>query len=158
VFELAVVAYGNQGEVITEGTADREQNSHAHRRTSISERIGMVSIMALAAFGIGVRSVHADGSCNPVHGTINSVFSSQNCTSPVGLCTVGTITGAGALDGTTTFTALGVAPSAGLPTVELAANLSYSGQLTIVTADGTLVTRDLGVLDARSSGWGEHAV
>ncbi len=114
----------------------------------MSKRIGLISIMTLAAFGIGIRSVHADGSCNPVHGTINSVFSPQNCTSPVGLCTIGTITGAGALNGTTTFTALGVAPSAGLPTVEPGANLSYSGQLTIVTADGTLVTRDLGVLDA----------
>jgi hypothetical protein len=66
----------------------------------------------------------------------------------VGLCTVGTITGAGVLDGTTSFVALGVAPSAGMPTVEPAANLSYSGQLTIVTPDGTLVTRDVGVLDA----------
>jgi hypothetical protein len=35
-----------------------------------------------------------------------------------------------------------------MPGVEPAANLSYSGQLTIVTRDGTLVTNDLGVLDA----------
>jgi hypothetical protein len=71
------------------------------------------------------------------------------CTSPVGLCTVGTITGAGPLNGVTTFVALAVAPSAGLPpSLESAANLSYTGQLTIVTANGTLVTRDLGVLDA----------
>ena len=32
--------------------------------------------------------------------------------------------------------------------VEPAANLSYSGQLTIVAKHGTLVTNDLGVLDA----------
>jgi hypothetical protein len=83
-----------------------------------------------------------------VHGTIHSVFTTQNCTSPVGLCTVGTITGAGVLNGATTFVALGIAPSAGVPSVEPSANLSYSGQLTIVTANGTLVTRDLGVLDA----------
>jgi hypothetical protein len=113
----------------------------------MNKRIGLISMIFLAVFGTEIRSVHADGSCNPVHGTINSVFSSQNCTSPVGLCTVGTITGAGVLDGSTTFVALAVAPSAGMP-LEEAANLSYSGQLTIVTSNGTLVTRDLGVLDA----------
>jgi hypothetical protein len=86
--------------------------------------------------------------CRPVHGTIHSVFTTQNCASPVGLCTTGTITDAGLLDGSTTFTALAIAPSAGLPTVEPSANLSYSGQLTIVASNGTLVTKDLGVLDA----------
>ncbi len=104
--------------------------------------------VVFAAFGVQTRVVHADGSCNPAHGTINSVFTTQNCTSPVGLCTVGTITGAGVLNGATTFVALGVAPSAGVPSFEPSANLSYSGQLTIATANGTLVTRDLGVLDA----------
>jgi hypothetical protein len=65
----------------------------------------------------------------------------------VGLCTTGTITDAGILDGSTTFTALAVAQSAGLQG-EPPANLSYSGQLTIVTSNATLVTKDLGVLDA----------
>jgi hypothetical protein len=41
-----------------------------------------------------------------------------------------------------------VAPSAGLSSVEPAANLSYSGQLTITASRGTLTTDDLGVLDA----------
>ena len=48
----------------------------------------------------------------------------------------------------TTFTALDVVQSAGLAAIEPPANLSYSGQLTIVASHGTLVTRDLGVLDA----------
>lgn len=86
--------------------------------------------------------------CRPVHGTIHSLFTVQNCTSPVGLCTAGTITDAGPLNGATVFSALAVAPSAGLPSVEPAANLSYSGQLTITASNGTLITRDLGVLDA----------
>jgi hypothetical protein len=43
---------------------------------------------------------------------------------------------------------LAVAPSAGLQNIEPQANLSYSGQLTIVASHGTLVTNDLGVLDA----------
>src|SRR5580704_16260590 len=92
--------------------------------------------------------VSAHNRCRPVRGTINSVFTTQNCTSPVGLCTVGTITGSDLLDGNTSFVALDLAPSAGMSGVEPAANLSYSGQLTIVTRDGTLVTNDLGVLDA----------
>ena len=86
--------------------------------------------------------------CRPVHGTIHSVFAS-NCASPVGLCTAGTISDAGILDGTTTFVALGVAPSAGMPSNEPKENLSYSGQLTITASNGTLVTRDLGVLDVK---------
>jgi hypothetical protein len=112
------------------------------------QRVLLLTLLILVAVGALTRTVRADESCQPVHGTIKSVFTAQNCTSPVGLCTVGTITGAGPLDGTTTFVALGVVPSAGLPTVEPTANLSYSGQLTIDTANGTLVTHDLGVLDA----------
>ena len=92
--------------------------------------------------------VSADNRCRPVRGTINSVYTTQNCTSPIGLCTVGTITGSDLLDGNTSFAALGEAPSAGMTGIEPAANLSYSGQLTIVTPLGTLVTNDLGVLDA----------
>ena len=86
--------------------------------------------------------------CRPVHGTIHSLFTTQNCTSPVGLCTAGTITDAGPLDGATIFSATAMAPSAGLPSTEPPANLSYSGQLTITASNGTLITHDLGVLDA----------
>jgi hypothetical protein len=92
--------------------------------------------------------VSAHNRCLPVWGTIKSVFTTQNCTSPIGLCTVGTITGSDLINGNTSFVALDAAPSAGMPGVEPAANLSYSGQLTIVARDGTLVTNDLGVLDA----------
>ncbi len=116
----------------------------------------ILATLIITTVGAVIRKVHADVSCGPVHGTITSVFTTQNCTSPVGLCTVGSITGAGPLDGaTTSFLALLVAPSAGMPTVEPAVNLSYSGQLTIVTPNGTLVTRDLGVLDAAHSAFTE---
>jgi hypothetical protein len=63
------------------------------------------------------------------------------------LCTAGKITGAGFLDSGDTFLAFDAAPSAGLPAVEPSANVSYSGQLTINARRGTLVTRDLGVID-----------
>jgi hypothetical protein len=107
----------------------------------------MGSIASVTA-AIMVGATPPPVTCRPVHGTIHSVFTTQNCASPVGLCTTGTITDAGLLDGSTTFTALDVAPYAGLPGVEAQANLSYSGQVTIVASNGTLVTKDLGVLDA----------
>ena len=116
----------------------------------------LLVIMGLGLFAVvlpmkqsgATFKVSADNRCRPVRGAINSVFTTQNCTSPIGLCTTGTITGAGLLDGNTSFVALDAAPSAGMPGVEPAANLSYSGQLTIVAERGTLVTNDLGVLDA----------
>lgn len=93
------------------------------------------------------RTTQARDRCRHVQGTIHSVFTSVNCTSPIGLCTVGKISGGGPLDGATTFQALSAAPSAGMPGIEPAANLSYSGELTISARRGTLVIRDLGVLD-----------
>jgi hypothetical protein len=99
--------------------------------------------------------VHAEQGCHRVHGRIQSTFTSTDCTSPVGLCTEGAITGAGPLDGATTFLALDFAPSAGMPTVEPSANLSYSGVLTIKARRGTLVTHDLGVLDAATASFTE---
>lgn len=118
-------------------------------KTLLAPHIRSIALMTLifSATGIVTRNVRADSPCHPVHGTINSLFTTQNCTSPVGLCTVGAITGAGQLNGATSFVAEAVAPAAGL-TNEPTANLSYSGQLTIVTNRGTLVTHDLGVLDA----------
>jgi hypothetical protein len=115
--------------------------------------VGTASSLVPDKIAVGVVSALAAASpspvvCRPVHGTIHSVFTTQNCTSPIGLCTAGTITDAGILDGTTTFIAAGMAPSAGMPSIEPPANLSYSGQLTIVASTGTLVTNDLGVLDA----------
>jgi hypothetical protein len=125
------------------------------------KHFGKFFLVALAVGGIaGVAAVvmlaaaPPPVTCRPVHGTVHSVFTTQNCASPVGLCTTGTITDAGVLDGATTFVALAVAPSAGLQG-EPQANLSYSGQLTIVASNGTLVTKDLGVLDANHLAFSE---
>ena len=83
-----------------------------------------VCLAAAVVASTVTRDVQADVRCFPVSGKIHSLFTSTNCTSPVGLCTVGTIVG-GDLDGATSFQALDAAPSAGLPAVEAAANLSY---------------------------------
>lgn len=120
-------------------------------------RIRWLALAALILIAVVVvtRKARAEVSCAPVHGTINSAFTTQNCTSPIGLCTVGTITGSGVLDGTTTFVALDKALSAGMPHTEPPGNLSYSGQLTIVTANGTMVTHDFGVVDAVHAAFSE---
>jgi len=93
------------------------------------------------------RTVQAQDGCHRVHGHFQSTFTTTNCASPIGLCTVGTITRGGILDSASTFLALDVAPSAGMPANEPSANVSYSGQLSIQTKDGTLQVRDLGVID-----------
>jgi hypothetical protein len=92
--------------------------------------------------------VHAHSRCHRVRGKTHSLFTTQNCTSPIGLCTAGAVTEGGPLDGATLFLALDAAPSAGMPAVEPAPNLAFSGQLTISGRGGTLIVRDLGVLDA----------
>jgi hypothetical protein len=120
--------------------------------------IGMVvTLSALGAVGVSTtsRNVSAENRCHRVHGRIHSLFTSQDCTSPVGLCTAGKITEGGELDSATTFLALDAAPSAGMPSVEPAANLSYSGQLTIVARRGKLIAHDLGTLDATGLAFAE---
>ena len=109
----------------------------------------------LFAFGLSIATSTYAEECHWVHGRIQSSFTTTNCTSPIGLCTEGMITGAGPLDSATTFLALDAAPSAGMPALEPAANLSYSGALIITTPRGTLVTHDLGVLDAATASFTE---
>jgi hypothetical protein len=106
--------------------------------------------------GVGFTcSSYAEETCHRVHGRIQSSFTTTNCASPVGQCTEGVITGAGLLDSATTFLALDAAPSAGMPATEPSANLAYSGVLTIKTRLGTLITHDLGVLDAATASFTE---
>jgi hypothetical protein len=73
------------------------------------------------------------------------------------LCTVGTLSGGGALDGTTAFVARSSSPSAGMNGAEPAANLSYSGEFTITGTGGTLVISDLGVLNGATGSFTEIA-
>jgi hypothetical protein len=145
------------GHCLTEQGKIRIQKLKKRRKTMKNvARFLLLIVLGLGLFTVVLPmkqsgttfQVSADNRCRPVRGTINSLFTTQNCASPVGLCTTGTITGSDLLDGNTSFVALGDASSAGMPTVEPAANLAYSGQLTIVTRQGTLVTDDLGVLDA----------
>lgn len=105
------------------------------------------AIVALGASSVS-RPVHAKDRCRPVHGSTKSLFVTENCASPVGLCTSGTITGGGPLDGAFVFFAFDAAPSAGMPSLEPSGNISFSGNVSFTSKRGTLVTHDLGVLDS----------
>jgi hypothetical protein len=94
------------------------------------------------------RTVHAEDGCLPVRGLYHADVTTTGCTSPIGLCASGTITRGLFLDSASVFVALDVAPSAGIPSEEPAANASYSGTLTIDALGGTLQLRDLGVIDS----------
>jgi hypothetical protein len=113
------------------------------------------SVLFVAASSlVNASSVRADGRCRHIHAKVETALSSVNCASPVGLCTTGTIDG-GPFHAATTFLTLDVAPSAGMPAVEPAANLSYSGTFTATQNDGTFVASDLGVFDVSHAAFAE---
>ncbi len=85
--------------------------------------------------------------CLPVHARIEASFVAEDCSSPVGLCTAGTITEGGLLNGSTRFTALAAAPAAGMYGVEADSTLSYNGELIVTTRHGALEISDVGVFD-----------
>ncbi len=119
---------------------------HFGRRVGFAAVLSIAGVIGAASTSSG--SVNAEARCRPVYGFTHSLFTATDCTSPVGLCTSGAVHGGGPLDGATMFTAFDAVPSAGMPAVEPAANLAFSGQLTVSGRGGTLVTRDLGTLDA----------
>src|SRR3954470_9234575 len=96
--------------------------------------------VALAAVAFLARPSVAHSRCHRLNSsaTLRASVVATNCASPVGLCTAGEVHGDPVLTGATAFVADGLAPAAGMPGVERATTLSYSGLLTITTCEGTL--------------------
>ena len=97
---------------------------------------------ALAGFSLVLlasSSAQADA-CKQVDAPISTSYFLAGCTSPVGLCTAGTI-GSGLLAGTTRFTVLTLAPG---PSPY---DLLYTGELVITTRSGSVTVRDYGVFN-----------
>ena len=117
------------------------------RRTDFM--LASIGICGLLAADVAtVRSARADDKCKPVHGTIiTHLTDPATCQSPFLLCTAGKIVGAGPLNGASTFTTLGLAPSAGMPGVVPPTTLSYAGALVITTRHGQIQLGDVGILD-----------
>ena len=100
-------------------------------------KVSMAAIALLAACG-----GQADPNCDGVNTAIVTTYSSDpGCTSPVGVCTTGTVS-SGDLAGTTWFTALTLNPGPS-PDLHL-----YTGDLVITTASGTVTLRDSGMLNS----------
>jgi hypothetical protein len=79
--------------------------------------------------------------CKSVHADVQEVQTHENCTSPLGFCTKGTIDGNHGLSGTTFFSVDG-----GAATHETSpGRRSYSGVFTITTDQGELVLREAGI-------------
>jgi hypothetical protein len=79
---------------------------------------------------------------------IITTFFVEGCTSPIGLCTEGTIP-YGLLAGTTRFTVLALDPG------DSADLLLYTGALVITTSRGVLTIQDRGVLNATNGNFFE---
>lgn len=87
-----------------------------------------------------------DMRCKRVEGRLTSVSVTQDCTNANG-CFAGVITGDRSIRGTFRAVAFGFAPSVGLPGLEPESTLSFAGERTIETAQGTLRLRLTGVFD-----------
>lgn len=113
-----------------------------------SKRAGTIALTGATAATLtlaDVGSAEADQRCYNVHGSIEATVTTDGCTSPVGLCTAGTVKGAGPLNGATAFQTFALAPSAGMPGIEPPGEFSYSGELVLSTRNGDLFVRDLGI-------------
>ena len=98
---------------------------------------------ALALLLAGSRPAAAD-QCFPVRTNISTAYSVSDCTSPVGVCTTGTLFSP-TIGATTRFTALTVLPGLS-PDV-----LVYSGELVLTFSDGTITIHDHGLLNSTTA-------
>lgn len=104
----------------------------------------------LVVIGVAM-SIHASYAqdkpkCKRVKGDIVVGWSTENCTSPFGLCTAGTIKSNGFLNGAQThYTVTNIGPTPNDP--GMADSLVYTGVLEIKTRKGTLTIDDMGVFD-----------
>src|SRR5438067_4650832 len=113
------------------------------RRMRLHLKVPAAAMVLLASCG------GTDGRFVGVHATITTAYSmTPSCASPVGVCTAGNVTSEN-LEGTTWFTALSSQPSSP-PGVS-----SYTGDLVITTADGTVTLRDSGLLNSSSGHYSE---
>ena len=117
----------------------------------------LLSLSALAALA-PISPGRADISCRNFEATVLLHTTKEGCTSPVGLCTKGTVESSDpSLAGATWFfTALGTAEGAGLPASLPASMLSYAGSVVVTTPrDGTLTTSNAGVFDTAAGAFSQ---
>ncbi|MGZ6125495.1 MAG: hypothetical protein ACXWLR_11085 [Myxococcales bacterium] len=101
-----------------------------------SRAASVLSIALLAS-----SAARADHQCTEIDSPIVTRYFVDGCTSPLGICTEGTVR-IGKQQATTRFRALTVAPG---PSPDV---LLYTGELVITTREGTLTIRDSGLLQS----------
>jgi hypothetical protein len=117
----------------------------------IATAVSVTATIAAIAASSSAQAAKPNG-CKTLTGHLVASQTTSGCTSPTGICFSGTVTGDKLLAGTTQFIELDQAPSAGMPLTEPGTTVSFSGTLTFTTSCGTLMVRDLGVIDgARTS-------
>jgi hypothetical protein len=119
----------------------------------------VLPVLSALAMLTDVSAGQAAVSCRAFEATILLHATKEGCTSPVGLCTKGTVESSDpSLSGATWFfTASGTAPSAGLPaTLQPVSMLSYAGSVVITTPrDGTFTTSNAGVFDTAAGAFSQ---
>jgi hypothetical protein len=108
----------------------------------LSKTLAVLSIAWLASSGAQAKS------CKEIDTFISTSYFVQGCTSPVALCTAGTVA-FGPLAGTTRFTALTAAPGA------TPYQFFYTGELVITTRSGSVTLHDFGFFDAMAGKYSE---
>ena len=113
--------------------------------------IRLISIFGLVTGTASVPSLAAD-TCRSFEATLLLNMAPDGCTSPVKICTKGTIVSSDpSLTGATWYyTMLGNVPSVGLSeSMEPGSTLAYAGRVAVTTQrDGTFLTKNVGVFDS----------
>ena len=112
--------------------------------------LGLSALGGLLMTAASSTTADAITRCRPVAARIVTQITTENCTSPVMLCTRGRVIG-GPLSGASAFTTFGVSPGAGLLPIVPATTLSYAGDLTITNSYGTIQLTDVGLLEQGTS-------
>ena len=111
------------------------------------------------ALGTLTGAVSAEPTCRNFEATILLHMVKEGCTSPVGICTKGTVVSSdpSLTDATWSFTASGTADSAGLPAaLQPPSMLSYAGAVVVTTLQGdTFTTSSAGVFDTAAGAFSQ---
>ncbi len=107
--------------------------------------LAFLFVFGLASLLEAAEGARLEKNCRMFTAKVNVAYTTDNCTSPIGLCTKGKIYGDPILYGTTGYVVEKVAGSAEDPT--MAASLVYSGTMKITTQYGVITVTDLGTLD-----------
>jgi len=112
------------------------------RKFSVVATASLLTAMTAFILGNGTASA---GECQSVRGHIVSrVLTGTDCTSPVGLCTIGRFRGD--IRGDFVFTASSLNPGAN-PDFALTSVAFYTGDLVLHTNDGDLISKDAGAFN-----------